>query len=267
MRSGALTRVDVPTGEDEAIRDLARAREDAIHDRTTAKVRLQAFVRRHDLRYTGRATRSPAHLRWLSAVGCATPAPQIVFQAYVRAVHEPAERLPRLEQELCEQVKPWRLAPVVEALHALRGEQCTGAVTIVAALGDLTRVENPRPGMNYRGLIPAEYSSGERRRQDSITTAGNTQARRALVEGAWAYRSPANVSRHLQRRLETPPQVIQNISWKAHVRLGQRDRRFSARGTHANQGVVAMTRELAGFLWAIAQQVPVTPSGRLTACP
>jgi transposase len=130
---------------------------------------------------------------------------------------------------------------------------------MVAECGDLTRVENPRPVMKYLGLIPSAYSSGERRRQGSITKAGNTHARHALVEGAWAYRDPAQVSRHLQRRLEQPPQVIQDISWKAQVRLCQRDRRVIARGKHANQVVVAIARELAGFMWAMAQQVSVTP--------
>jgi transposase len=259
MRSGDLTRVYVPTVEEEAIRDLARAREDAIHDLKTATFRLKAFLLRHDIRYTGRATWSPAHWRWLSEVVCATPAQQIVFQEYVRTVNEHAERLQRLEQELCEQVKTGRLAPVVEALQALRGVQFTVAVTIVAELGDLTRFETPRQVMKYLGLIPSEYSSGERRRQGSITKAGNTHARRALVEGAWAYRYPAKVSRHLQLRLETPPQVIQDISWKAQVRLCKRYRRLSARGKHANQVVVAIARELAGFMWAIAKQVPGTP--------
>ena len=130
---------------------------------------------------------------------------------------------------------------------------------MVAELGDLTRFENPRHVMNYLGLIPSEYSSGERRRQGSITKTGNTHARRALVEGAWAYRYPAQVSRHLQLRLEMLPKPIQDISWKAHVRLCTRSRRLMARGTHANQVVVAMARELAGLMWAIAQQVSVTP--------
>jgi transposase len=188
MRSGDLTPVYVPTVDDEAIRDLTRAREDTIRDLKAAKLRLKAFLLRHDIRYTGRATWSPAHLRWLSEVVCATPAQQIVFQEYVRAVHEHTERLHRLEQELQEQVKSWRLQPVVEALEALRGVQFTVAVTSVAELGDLTRFANPRPLMKYLGLIPSEYSSGERRRQGSITKAGNTHARRALVEGAWAYR-------------------------------------------------------------------------------
>jgi transposase len=249
MRSGDLTPVYVPKEEDEAIRDLTRAREDALRDLKAAKFRLKAFLLRQDIRYTGQANWGPAHLRWLAEVVCHTPAQQIVFQEYVRAVNEHTERLQRLEQELHEQVKAWRLHPVVEALQALRGVQFTVAVTTVAELGDLTRFDTPRQLMKFLGLIPSEYSSAERRRQGSITNAGNTHARRALVEGAWAYRYPAKVSRHLQLRLERPPKAIQDISWKAQVRLCKRYR----------QVVVASARELVGFMWAIAKQVPVTP--------
>jgi transposase len=258
-RSGDLTPVYVPTVDDEAIRDLTRAREDTLSDLQDTKFRLKAFLLRHDIRYTGRATWNPAHLRWLAEVVCPTPAQQIVFQEYVRAVTEHTERLQRLEQELQEQVKAWRLHPVVDALQALRGVQFTVAVTMVAELGDLTRFDNPRELMKFLGLIPSEYSTGERRRQGSITKAGNTHARRALVEGAWAYRYPAKVSRHLQLRLEQQPKAIQDISWKAQVRLCKRYRKLLARGKHANQVVVAIARELIGFMWAIAKEVPVTP--------
>jgi transposase len=186
MRSGDLTPVYVPTVDDEASRDLCRAREDAIVDLKAATFRLKAFLLRHDIRSTGQATWSPAHLRWLSEVVCPTPAQQMVFQAYVRAVTEHTERLQRLEQERQDHVKSWRLNPVVEALQAWRGVQFIVAVTTVAALGDLPRFENPRQLMKYLGLIPSAYSTGERRRQGAITKAGNTHARRALVDGAWA---------------------------------------------------------------------------------
>jgi transposase len=258
MRSGALTPVYVPNVEDEAIRDLCRAREDTIGGLKAAKFRRTAFLLRHDSRYTGRATWGAAHLRWLSEVVCATPAQQIVFQEYVRAVSEHTERLQRLEQALQETVTAWRLKPVVEALQALRGVQFTVAVTTVAALGDLTRFENPRHLMKFLGRIPSEYSTGERRRQGAITQAGKTPARRALVEGAWAYRYPAKVSRHLQLRLEKQSKALQDISWQAQVRLCKRYRRLRARGKNANQVVVAIARELIGFMWAIAKQVPVT---------
>src|SRR5215475_10039615 len=259
MRSGDLTPVYVPAVQDEAIRDLSRAREDTLHDLKTAKFRLKAFLLRHDIRYTGRATWGPAHLRWLSEVVCPTPPQHIVFQEYIRAVNEHTERLARLEQELTDQVETWRLAPVVEALQALRGVQCTVAVTTVAELGDLTRFNNPRQLMHYRGLTPSEYSSGGRRQQGSMTKTGNSHARRALVEGAWAYRYPAKVSRHLQLRLEKVPTVIQASSWKAQVRLCKRYRHLMAKGKNAHQVVVAIARELRAFMWAMAKHVSVTP--------
>jgi transposase len=258
-RSGDLTAVYVPKVEDEAIGDLTRAREDTIRDLQSAKCRLKAFVLRHDIRDTGRATWGPAHLRWLSEVVCPTPTPHIVFQAYVRAVTEHTARLQRLDQALQDQVTSWRLPPVVDALQALRGVPCTVAVTMVAAMGDRTRCETPRELMNCLGLIPSEYSSGEQRRQGSLPKAGHAHARRALVEGAWAYRSPAKVSRHLPRRLETQPKGLQDISWKAQLRLCKRYRRLVSRGKHPNVVTVAMARELAGFMWAMAKQVPVTP--------
>ena len=224
MRSGDLTPVYVAQVEDEAIRDLCRAREDTIRALKAVKFQLKAFLLRHDIRYTGRATWNPAHLRWLSEVVCPTPAQQIVFQEYVRAVTDHTERLARLEQALTDQGQTWRLAPVVDALQALRGVQCTVAVTTVAELGDLTRFENPRQLMHSLGLTPSAYATGERRPQGGITKTGTSHARRALVEGAWAYRSPAKISRHLQLRLEKVSKPIQDIRWTAPRRFCKRYR-------------------------------------------
>jgi len=257
MRSGDLSSIYVPGIEDEAIRDLSRGREDTLRDLKATKYRLKAFLLRQDIRYEGRANWTAAHLRWLSKVVCPTRAQQIVFQEYVRAVTEQHERRQRLENELHEEVKGWRLSPVVEAIQALRGVDLTGAVILIAELGDLTRFDTPRKLMSYLGLTPSESSSGQRRRHGGITKAGNTHARRALVEGAWAYRYPAKVSRHLQLRLETLPAEGQAMSWKAQVRLCRRYRQLIARGKHANQVVVAIAREMAAFAWAIARTVPL----------
>jgi transposase len=164
LRAGDLTPVYVPGVEDEAIRDVVRAREDALKDVKAAKARLKAFLLRQDIRYEGRANWGAAHLRWLAEVVCPTPAQQIVFQEYVRAVSEQTERLQRLAAELQTQGKTWRWAPVVEAIQGLRGVQFTVAGTLIAELGDLSRFENPRQLMSYLGLTPSEYSSGERRR-------------------------------------------------------------------------------------------------------
>jgi transposase len=262
-RSGDRTAVYVPKVEDEAIRDLTRAREDTISDLKDAQLRLKAFVLRPDIRYTGRATWGPAHLRWLAEVVCPTPAQHSVLQAYVRAVQEQTARLQRLAQALQEHVKTWRVYSVVEALQARRGVQCTVAVTLVAAMGDLTRFDSPRELMKCLGLIPSEHASGEQRRQGSMTKAGNTHARRVLVAGAWASRSPAKVSRHWQLRLDKQPKVIQDMSWKAQVRLCQRYRRLVSRGKHANVVTVAIARELTGFLWALAKEVPIVAQDKL----
>jgi transposase len=129
---------------------------------------------------------------------------------------------------------------------------------MVAELGDLTRFDTPRQLAAFLGLIPSDYSSGDRRRQGAITKAGNGHARRALIEGAWAYRFPAKVSAHIQKRLEHLPKPIQDIGWKAQVRLCTRFRRLTARGKHPNVAVTAVARELAAFMWAIAREVPIT---------
>jgi transposase len=183
----------------------------------------------------------------------------MVFQEYGQTVTEQTERLGRRARALHEPVQTWRFYPVVEALRALRGGQCTVAVTTVAARGDLTRVEPPRQLMHYLGLTPSAYSRGGRRQQGSMTKTGNSHARRALVEGAWAYRSPAKVSRHLPLRLAKLPAAIQAIRWKAQVRLCKRYRHLMAKGKQANQGMVAIAREWRAFLWAIATHMTVTP--------
>jgi transposase len=253
LRSGDLTPGYVLAVEDEAIRDLVRARADALKDGKAAKARLKAFLLRQDIRYEGRATWGPAHLRGLAGVVCPTPAQQSVFQEYVRAVSEPTARLQRLEAELQTQVQTWRWGPVVEAIQALRGVQFTVAVTLIAELGDLSRFDHPRQLMSSLGLIPSEHTSGEQRRPGPSTKTGNAPARRALSEGAWAYRYPAKGSRHLPLRLETVPNASQDLSWKAQVRLCKRYRRLMARGKHVNQVVVAIARAMAAFVGAIAR--------------
>jgi transposase len=257
LRSGDWSSIYVPTVDDEAIRDLTRAREDAVRDLKRSKVRLKAVLLRQDIRYEGRANWHAAHLRWLARVVCPPPAQPSVFQEYVHTGTEQTERRGRLEAERHAAVKTWRRYPTGEAVHALRGLDLTGAITLIAEVGDLTRFDTPRKLMSYLGLTPSEYSSGATRRQGGITKAGNGHARRALGEGAWAYRYPAKVSRHLQLRLEKVPTEVRAIAWKAQVRVCKRYRLWGARGKHVNQVVVAIAREMAAFAWAIARTVPI----------
>lgn len=258
LRSGDLTAVYVPSVEDEAIRDLCRARDAARLTLKDAKLRLKAFLLRLGRHYVGRADWNDAHRRYLAKVVCPTPAQQIVFQEMIRAVDEQVERLTRLEAELRALATSWRLFPVVEALQALRGVQWLVAITVVAELGDLTRFTNPRQLAAYVGLVPSEYSSGGARRQGGITKAGNARARRVLIEGAWAYRHPAKVSAHLQKRIDQLPKPLQAIGWKAQLRLCKRFRRLTGRGKHPNVAVTAIARELLAFMWAIAKEVPLS---------
>jgi transposase len=150
-RSGDLPLVSVPKVDDEAMRDLTRAREEVISALKDATCRRKAFVRRQDIRYAGRAHWGPAHLRWLAEVVCPTPAQHLVVHAEVRTVTEHTERLGRLDQERRAQGKTWRVHPVVDALQALRGVQCTVAITMVADMGDLTRCEPPSALRQFLG--------------------------------------------------------------------------------------------------------------------
>ncbi len=257
LRSGDLTSVHVPGLDDEAIRDLCRARDATRVTLKAAKLRLKSFLLRLGLHYSGRASWGDAHRRYLAKVVCPTPAQQVVYQELVHAVDEQVARLERLEQHLGELTPPWRLSPVVDALQALRGVQWLVALTVVAELGDLTRFDSPRQLAAFVGLIPSEYSSGASRRQGGITKTGNGRARRALIEAAWAYRYPAKVSEQIRKRLETIPKPIQDIGWKAQLRLCKRYRRLVSRGKHPNVAVTAIARELIAFMWAIAREVPL----------
>ncbi len=264
LRSGDLTPVYVPRVEDEAIRDLCRARDAARVTLKAAKQRLKSFLLRQGLHYVGRADWNDAHRRYLAKVVCPTAAQQIVFQESLHAVDEQVDRLARIEKELLEAAPAWRLFPVVQALQALRGVQFVVAVTVVAELGDLTRFDNPRQLAAFVGLIPSEYSSGDKRRQGGITKTGNGRARRALTEAAWAYRYNAKVSPIIQKRLEALPANVRAIAWKAQVRLCKRYRRLLGRGKHANVVITAIARELIAFMWAIAKEVPLNPGTRTT---
>ena len=254
-RAGELTPIYVPDVCDEAMRDLVRAREDAVVMQRQARQRLAALLLRNDVRYPGKTAWTAAHRRWIADVRLPQPAQRLAFEEYVQAVEEATVRVERLSGYIAQEVAQWRWQPVVHALQACRGIQLLHAVRIVAELGDLSRFSHPRQLMSYLGLIPSEDSSGERRRQGSITKAGNGSARRALVEAAWAYQYTAKVSGLIARRQVKVPKAALDIAWKAQVRLCARFRRLAARGVSRNKIVVAIARELAGFVWAIGQQV------------
>jgi transposase len=254
-RAGQLHAVWIPQPEDEALRDLSRAREDAVNTRRQMRQQLKAFLLRHDVRYSGKTSWGKAYYRWLGDLRFELSASQTAFTEYWLAVQAADERVGRLDQSLQDAVKGWRLEGVVQALQALRGIAVTSAIALVVELGDLDRFEHPRKLMGYLGLVPSEHSSGNKVARGGITKTGNSHARRLLVEAAWSYRFKARIGREAQQRQETLPQALCATAWKAQLRLSKRYAALSARGLQKNKICVAIARELAGFVWAVARQV------------
>jgi transposase len=178
----------------------------------------------------------------------------------VDAVADAEARVERLTRQIAELVPSWSLAPVVEAVQAMRGVAFIVAVTVVAEVGDFHRFDNPRQLMAYLGLTPAEHSSGASVRRGGITKAGSGLARRALVEGAWSYRMQARVSPKLYARLETLPKVVRDIAWKGQLRMCQRYRHLMAAGKAKVVVTTAIAREMVGFIWAIARAATAAPA-------
>ena len=219
-RAGELTEVWVPDAVHEALRatwcEPARRRRGRCPRRASTLVDFSCD--------TGRSIPAfepgtKAYRRWLTTVCFDHPAQQIVLQDYIDAVTDAERRVDRLTQQITEHLPDWSMAPIAAAIQAMRGVALINAVTIVAEVGDFSRFGNPRQLMAYLGLVPSEQSSGGAVRRGGITKAGNVQARRALIEGAWTYRMQARVSRKLYDRLEALPQNIRDIAWKAQVRL------------------------------------------------
>lgn len=254
-RAGELTEIHVPDREDEAMRDLVRAREDIIYARTKAKSQLAAFLLRNGHKYYGKANWGKAHLRWLAELRMIHPAQQVTFQEYVDHVESLNQRAKRIEAEVEHLVESWRLKEVVKGLMALRGISLISACTIASELGDIHRFNHPKKLMSFLGLVPSEYSSSDKIRKGPITKSGNAHVRRVLIEGAWAYRFQARVSIALRKRQEDLPDYINQISWKAQLRLCKRYRKFMMRGKTKQKTLVAIARELVGFIWDIATQI------------
>ncbi|RVK87258.1 IS110 family transposase, partial [Sinorhizobium meliloti] len=260
-RAGELTAVWVPDEGHEAIRDLVRAREAASDALKQVRQQLQSFLLRHGRIYAGREPWTRAHRRWLTCQAFDHPAHQILLAEYCQAVADASVRLDRLTKLVVETAASWSMAPVVAAYQAMRGVAFMTAVTFVVEIGDVRRFDNPRQLMAYLGLVPSESSTGERVKRGGITKAGNTRARRVLIEGAWTYRFPARVSPKIQARLDDLPRTVREIAWKAQVRLCARYRKLIAAGKPKVVAVTAIAREMAAFLWAIGQEVAPTAKG------
>jgi transposase len=255
LRAGLLTEVRPPTPEEEAVRDLCRARDDAREDFQRCRHRLGKFLLRRGLHYSGRNW-TQAHRRWIDSLEWTQPAERMVVDDYQLAIDHLEARLIEFDVRLSEiaQTDPYR--EPVGWLRCFRGVDTLTAMLILAELHDFRRFHSPRALMAYVGLVPGEDSSGEKHRRGRITRTGNALVRRLLVETAWHYQHRPGVGVALTRRRKGQPGRVIAIADKAQQRLCRRFRRLAEQHKPAPKIAVAIARELAGFLWAALQPAP-----------
>lgn len=258
LRSGDLKGIYVPSKDVEGLRALTRAREDALKSQQTARGHLRQFLLREGFKYEGKTPWTKAHLDWVRAREFDHPSKAIARDDYLREVELVGARIARLTEAVHSAAETSPLLPLMKALQALRGVQVVTAATVVAEIGDFQRFAKAKHFMSYLGLVPREASSGEREWRGSITKAGNSHMRRVLTEAAWHYRHSTHASSGaIYQRRQAVELPVREIAERAEARLHHRWRQMTARKKEPNKVNIAIARELSGFIWAIAQQVPM----------
>jgi transposase len=252
LRGGLLTIVHPPTPAQEAVRDLGRARDDARRDLMRCRHRLSKLLLRRGLHYHGRNW-SRGHTTWMNQLRWDQPADCHVITDYRCAIGQLEARLAELDRLLTEIAATPPYARAVAALRCFRGIDTVTAIMLLAELHTIARFPHPRTLMAFTGLVPSEASSGDRRRQGGITKTGNRVVRRLLVETAWHYRHEPRPSEQLRRRRQAQSPAVIEIATRAEQRLCRRYRRLAARMKPKPLLIVAVARELVGFLWAVMQ--------------
>jgi transposase len=256
LAGGLLEPISVPSPEQEAARDLVRAREDARLDRMRDRHRLSKFCLRHG-RLLPTSAWTVTRRKWLSEQRFEYAAEQLTFDTYLHALDLVDARIEALERAIRDTADegPWR--ELVARLRCLRGIDTLSALGVAVEIGDFGRFRSAEELMAFVGLVPSERSSGEQRRQGSITKVGNSHVRRLLVESAWHARRRPRVGYELARRQRGQDAIVIERAWRCQQRLYQRWQRMAARGKPPQKIVVACARELAGFVWAIATEQPL----------
>lgn len=263
LRSGDLTAVHIPDPGDEVIRDLCRARTDAVDDSVRNRQRLLSFLLRNGHHYTGRSSWTEAHLRHLRELVLNDPVQKLILEEYLLAVDSGFNRVQGLEDHISNKLETWIRRPFVHALQGMKGFQLVASMVVTSELGDITRFKHPRQLMAYLGLVPAEDSSGSTRKQGPITKCGNSHVRWMLVEVASSYRYAPKVSKELSSRQTGLTGPIKELSWRAQKRLHKRYVKLTMRRLHHNKIKVALARELCSFIWELAQIMQEDPLHRV----
>jgi transposase len=247
------------------MRDLVRARIAAMEAVRRYRQQLQGFLLRHGRIYPGKTHWTKTHIDWIRRLKFEQAAHHYVIEENLTGIRDSHDRQARLEQQIANLLPSWSLAPVVEAIQAMRGISEMSAVILAAEVGDFSRFPHPQQFVSYLGLSPSEHSSGKRVIRGGITKAGSKHARRVLIEGAWAYRLPARVGHKAAARQKGLAKDVLDTAWKAQSRLCHRFRVLCARGKNQNIVATAIAREIACFVWEIAQAVPIASAARRAA--
>ena len=257
FRAGELTPIHVPDEASEAVRDLVRCREDAQEDLRRWRHRLLKFLARHGRVYRDGRNWSQRHWAWLRTQRFTLPALDRTAQEYRWTVEQLLARVADLDREIAAFAETAPYREPVGWLRCFRGIDTLAAMTLLVEIGDFQRFRTPRELMAYLGLVPSEASSGDREQRGSITKAGNTHARRILVEACWHARHPPRLGPALARRSQGQPPAVRAQAWRAQQRLHRRYRHLVGHGKRPPVAVVACARELVGFVWAaLTQPVP-----------
>ena len=251
LRLGEITPVAVPSVEQEAARDLVRAREDCRGDLMRARHRLSKLLLRRAIVYSGGQAWTGAHDRWLRAQRFDSAATTMAFESDYEAVLAVTARRNRLDDAIAELAGDSEFTPIVRRLGCLRGVSTLTAFALAVEIGDWHRFTGNSIG-SFVGLVPCEHSSGASRVQGSVTKTGNGHARRLLVEAAWHHRARYAPGKTMQDRWQLAPPAARNRGDAGNRRLHARWVEFTRRRKRPVIANVAIARELAGWCWSLA---------------
>ena len=251
LRMDEIVSVTVPSVEQEAARDLVRAREDIRGDLMRLRHRVSKLLLRHGhVYYDGRAWTRP-HTGWLRGIRFDQPGTQAAYEADLEAVDFTLARRQRLDDAIATMAADSEFTATVRKLCCLRGISTLTAFALAVELGDWNRFTGASIGA-FLGLVPSEHTSGDSRTQGGITKAGNSHVRRLLIESAWHHKPRYVVGTTLQSRWDQAPSAARVRAHQGNQRLHHRWTVFSARKKKHTVATTAIARELAGWCWSLA---------------